>query len=861
MSLAQELVDFFSARPSWMRDAARRIFTSQLTPLDQAELITLCKLEAGLVVTGAIPHSDPLRIEHIGTSEDTVPPTLVKLSAITSINALANNAAFPFQPTGLTVFYGENGAGKSGVSRILKSLCGARRRPKVHSNVFIAGDERPSCSITYRQGANEISHVWSPNDGAIPALQTISVFDSEEASVYVTAQNELTYEPKVLKCLSELVRCCDYIKSSLQTEIDSLVSRMPQMPGDLNQTESGRWHNGLTSQTTPGNIDDLCRWSATDGENLQRLQQLLATADPSSKAKELEKTEDQLQQLLTKLQIAHSAVEQDSLLKLNQLRQDIAAKENALKEAADKVFAGSVLEGVASNTWKILWDSARQYSREFAYPSGEFPFVGHDAVCVLCQQPLNESAKSKFLNLEDFVTNQLSQTIEQQKKALASHTKHITASINFIDLDSTLLACAIQVGSSLFKEIHTFVDSCSYQFQQAENDLAKEGTPPLYAFDFKTALDQCVAQISAERQSYVEASKSEDRSKHQHHLQELKARKWLSENKAAIVMEVDRLRKRSLLDEACRLTVSNSITLKKNALSAQLMGEAFADRFTKHLVELGGERLRLKVSQSGSKGKVKFGLVLKDSFQQAALTEVLSEGEFRITSLAAFLADTALDNQINAFIFDDPVSSLDHNFENSVSRCLARLAQNRQVIVFTHRLTFLKSLMNATAGKLTAHYLQQINSTCGYISGVPVHTATPNELLDEITRTNDKCRKAAQDGDAIGYGEQNKLACSYLRLAVERHIETVLLRGMIDRFSTRLKTMNVLGELLAIQKSDCEFLEALMTKYSFPEHIQADEEPFKPIPPEQIDADVASLRKWVKAFKAAVNTLNKPAAA
>jgi ABC-type transport system involved in cytochrome bd biosynthesis fused ATPase/permease subunit len=70
-------------------------------------------------------------------------------------------------------------------------------------------------------------------------------------------------------------------------------------------------------------------------------------------------------------------------------------------------------------------------------------------------------------------------------------------------------------------------------------------------------------------------------------------------------------------------------------------------------------------------------------------SDILSEGEFRIVSLAAFLADTEGRGAKTPFIFDDPISSLDQVYEEATAQRLVMLSKTRQVIVFTHRLSLL----------------------------------------------------------------------------------------------------------------------------------------------------------------------------
>ncbi len=82
--------------------------------------------------------------------------------------------------------------------------------------------------------------------------------------------------------------------------------------------------------------------------------------------------------------------------------------------------------------------------------------------------------------------------------------------------------------------------------------------------------------------------------------------------------------------------------------------------------------------------------ILRFSLNQ--FTTLLSEGERRIITLAAFLADVAEKPFKAPFVFDDPISSLDQTWEERAIDRLIQLSQTRQVIIFTHRLSMLGML-------------------------------------------------------------------------------------------------------------------------------------------------------------------------
>ena len=71
----------------------------------------------------------------------------------------------------------------------------------------------------------------------------------------------------------------------------------------------------------------------------------------------------------------------------------------------------------------------------------------------------------------------------------------------------------------------------------------------------------------------------------------------------------------------------------------------------------------------------------------------MSEGEQKSIALAEFLTELQLDNVKAPIIFDDPVNSLDHKIIDAVGKRLIRLSKDRQVIIFTHSILFLNSLI------------------------------------------------------------------------------------------------------------------------------------------------------------------------
>ena len=89
--------------------------------------------------------------------------------------------------------------------------------------------------------------------------------------------------------------------------------------------------------------------------------------------------------------------------KMRVKRQDVIIKKAAAKAAADEAFSEQPLSGVGEDVWQELWEAARRYSQQHAYPEQEFPFTENDARCVLCQQILTPVARDRLTSFENFI--------------------------------------------------------------------------------------------------------------------------------------------------------------------------------------------------------------------------------------------------------------------------------------------------------------------------------------------------------------------------------------------------------------------------------------------------------------------------
>lgn len=241
--------------PAWQRDTLRRLCSqTKLEAVDIAALVSICK---------AIDQGIPLDATHVrdpAASHAVV--TLGALHGLSNVNALAPGERLSFGKTGLTVIYGDNGAGKSGYARVLKQLCRARS-PKgdgILPNIYAATNSTPVASIDFLIGGQKRSATWTQGTPADAMLSAVSVFDSRTANVHVENTNDLAYTPLPLRILAGLAQACQDVKAKLAAEIKALQDQTPAVlskPDCKPDTTVGKLIAGLSGKIKPEAVDKL----------------------------------------------------------------------------------------------------------------------------------------------------------------------------------------------------------------------------------------------------------------------------------------------------------------------------------------------------------------------------------------------------------------------------------------------------------------------------------------------------------------------------------------------------------------------------------------------------------------------------
>jgi hypothetical protein len=138
--------------PAWQRDGLRRLYAQQkLSVTDVDELYVLCRQVHDLLDTGESPlTAQPLHASHVPANWNTGGVVALKsIGHAKNVNALADDQTLNFAEIGLTIVYGDNGAGKSGYGRVLKRACRARDQEEILTNQYSQPSGKPTAQIKY----------------------------------------------------------------------------------------------------------------------------------------------------------------------------------------------------------------------------------------------------------------------------------------------------------------------------------------------------------------------------------------------------------------------------------------------------------------------------------------------------------------------------------------------------------------------------------------------------------------------------------------------------------------------------------------------------------------------------------------
>lgn len=855
-TVPREILQWSLDRPAWQRDALRRLFTAGIGSEDIAELTDLCKAAHGLAEPKP---SQPLTDENIaatGASQTTA----VSLTSIThhhGVNALAPEQTINFGPN-LTIVFGQNATGKSGFTRILKRSCRARGTEQILGDV-LSGETptSPSATIRFKAGKVDDAYSFAPHVAASDFLSAVSVFDAQSAAVYLREKTDVAFRPFGLDIFDKLSTVCNEIRGRLEQEQKQLaslstVASIPITPG----TRARSFIDSLSAVTKEEDAKALVTLTASEEARVTELRKKLEDSkagDPENRAKELRLKADRLQVLERHIESVAGCLSDASIARIRAATDTLRAADRVAQVIRSAAFTTDVLDGTGDKAWFDMWHAASVFSN-VAYPQAVFPNTSESARCPLCQQPLDLDTRERLRHFAEYVTSQAQGDLlhaEREYREACGVICNVTIEKPDINLAIEDLNQEDALAADATRK--WLADGVQIQAEIRAACQAKEQIPEVTMA--ASPRDKVVAAIATLRNRADNLTRNAAglTAEEATHIKEFEARASLKSFLPIILDEIERKRRLAAYRQCVDDTSTQAITRKSTDLTKTLVTEQLRGTFKDELKQLGFTHLLVDIEPAGGTKGALYHRITFSNAPGVVVTEVLSEGESRSLSLAAFLTELSTASARSAIIFDDPVSSLDHIWRDRIAKRLVAESSVRQVIVFTHDVLFLRLLMDQADKRGTGYVLQCLrrDGQPGLTTPeLPWATMPVKARIGYLRNKLQAVEKIFLTGPRDEYELQARFIYGLLREAWEQAVVEVLLNDVVEPYRPSIETQRI-RDLHDITAADCKAVDDGMTECSrwIIGHTQAAADG-TPVPnPGDVSTRIDELDAWVKSVR------------
>lgn len=832
MPILKDIIDWVENKPSfWQVAIDRLIRNNELTNTDVSELKEICKIDFKLseFEFDAVDFDDLRDFADNSANDGNI--ILYKIKNIDNINALSKSSELEFAPNGLTIVYGDNGSGKSSYVSILKHSCNTRgQKPRMNDNLFdpaCAGNDKKA-DIEYTSDGVNFTTVNLIN-GTVSenTLKKIDVFDTFSANHYIEGEDEIAFIPQGLSIVEKLAEAVKNVEAQLSIELSN--PSMRKFDYELLEVPEGTtaklFLEKLNLNSTLNELRAESIWNSTKNVRIEAVEKeidKLKATDPKKSLKSNEEKIKRFEILANKFQNLESNLTGQALNNLKEILNNFCVAKETLRESSNTAFSDLPIQGVGNNTWKILWESARKFYNE-STQSESFPNVSDGSSCPLCLQHLEDEARERFTKFEDFVKNDIQKSFDEAKEKYESAIENLNKlEFNFEEQNPISLELNELIENysekqaeylNVLSEQKEYIVGLFNSMKTIEdiNAIEVDSTP-------KTLINELNKSLSEVNEKLKVQSIDEDLKPLLKELNQLNGEKKIYEHKPKLAREIYRQKRVGLLNQCVGKCNTRTITTLSNELTTRYINQNLKQNFKTELNKLGFKNIKIETETKGQRGKQYHYLRLdENNSNNIALKDILSEGEHRCISLATFLSELSISEHKSAIIFDDPVSSLDHKWRNKISKRITEEALERQVIVFTHDISFLLMIQEHSESLncgLDIKSLTRKKTETGLIASNPPWDALPvGKRIGLLKSAYQQLEKIERTETEEVYKERAKVLYGKLRETWERFIEEVFLNGAIQRFSRAIQTQR-LSKVIDLTDDDYKLVDANMSKCS-----------------------------------------------
>lgn len=857
-TLETEVKKFADGLPYWAKFLAEKILSGNT--ISENDIDTSCSY----------------LLEHLKLKEETEKPEIVidynaenagkyksdllltKLENVEGVNALTENQTIEFSPN-LTIIYGANGSGKSGYVRLLKNVFYSKAPENILPNVHIDnGHKAIDAKFTFKSSNTVIPLGFSDKDNA--EFEQFAVFDGNSVLKHLENRNEFEFRPAGLSFFADYTNAIIRVEQKLNAEIQT--KQTGNTADDLSALFDGNSEiktivQNLKAETK---IDDLKKYTPFSDEDKTQKEAIQKQYDDlllASKGKEKEiKSLESIKSLVAQNKQAIEKLNQffttEVIEEIKTAISDCVSKEATAKTEGIKNFKTDKIENVGTTEWKNFIVSAEEFAKTQKNENVVYPENGDN--CLLCQQPLSDEAQTLISNYWIFIKSVAEQNAKKaQEKLDKAKVNYENLNFDLFPQDNTL---TVWLTEKFSEELEVSKLKLTEQKTLAQNIVSD--------IQNKIATERTALQINVEQHTTIETAidasikllREDEQSKE---LEKLLNSKTLLEHKEKFNTHFSKfetfvnnqiwIKKANKADYAKRKTTDT-----EKALSNKYFNQKYIDAFNEECQKLNGN-FGIDINHTGSAGKSYRQLKLKGKNPNA----VLSEGEQKVIAIADFLAEMQLSEVNKGIIFDDPVTSLDEKRKSEIAERLAKEALQKQVIIFTHDLVFVSSLIGHCKENNTANDCHWIENTGGSQPGTIWLRNTPSYEKQYKTSGKaqahlDQARKAEPELREIFI----KNGFASLRTSYETLVVFGLFSGVVQRFEERV-SVDSLGDVVFNTEIRDKILDSFYQCCRYMEgHSHSDKYAYKKPLVDNLNEEIQRFNELSKEIKELRKQINQP---
>jgi energy-coupling factor transporter ATP-binding protein EcfA2 len=706
---------------------------------------------------------------------------LTSLSEIKGVNRLAPNQTIAFSKN-LTVVFGENGTGKTGYARILKSLgFSYDTNNKILSNIFECITPQVA-TIKYNvNGVEEYPFVWNgtnKND----ELENISVFNNSCVQISLS-DRQLIVSPIGFHLFGLVTSELTELANQLNLTIQKHPTQIGWIASLTDGTPQKTFISQLSSLSTEQRLAELSNFTPVNEEELTN-----AKAELSNLNKSLIQTESQnliasiseLDEIITTIQAAKAILNDTTAQTLIDFNSQIAELEKNTQKGIKEIAESNGISFYETSQFQSFIKSAEDYIKILEKPH----YPEQQDICIYCLQPLQTSAKELLESYRILLNDKTQEnllSLRKQKSSLIDKVKTINENIV---LRQPTFGIDENQKPIQPKELVDFKNHLRTFKNEFITDVIFDLS--LHTIDYDSIIkflsekrELLQSTLTQKKELLTNLSSKETELKNK--VAELTDRKFISSKIEEIKTVMKNHKTVSILNKNAVAFSTKPISNKTSEARDVLIKSNFETVFKDELKSLRKSQIKIDLNFGTERGHSK----VSHKINAHSLLEILSDGEQKAIALSEFLTELQLDNIKAPVIFDDPVNSLDHNIIDDVARRLLRLSTERQVVIFTHSILLFNSFLYfnkqpSFSGISCSFY----NSKNEYDqTGIICKAEEINTLKDYISKINTIINNTPKDRPEAEVAEDGY---GYLRSAIELLVEHEIFQGTVKRYQKNI---------------------------------------------------------------------------